>query len=100
MARCDSPGFDVAALNGRGGNLIAGNGCGKDLVRGDCRCGNLLRCDRPGNNNCAVDLLLVFLILQFLYGKAGRFSVNLIDYAVRSSDDQALCGQRDRKSVV
>ena len=45
MARRDGPGFDVAALNGRGGNLITSDRGGKDLVCRNRRGSNLLCSD-------------------------------------------------------
>ena len=102
MARRDGTSFDVAALNGRGGNLITGNRGGKDLIGSDRGGSNLLRCDRPGNNDRAVDLLLVFLILELLYRKPGCFSIDLVDDPVSPGDDQALrcqCAGSDNVSV-
>ena len=89
----DSTGLDITALNGSSGNLVTGDRCGNDLIRGNGCCGNLLGGNRPSHNDRAVDLLPVFLILQFLYRKSGCFSVDLIDQSVYAGDNQALSCQ-------
>ena len=93
MGSGNGPGLDVAALNGSGGNLIAGNGGGQNLIGGDGRRSNLVSRNGTGYQHRTVDLLLILLIRQFLSRKSRGFCIDFIDQAIRTTDNEALCGQ-------
>ena len=71
-------------------DVPGGDAPGQYLVAGDAFRSDLRRRDRLGHNHCAVDLVLIFFVSQFLGGQSAGRGIDVVDQPVLAHQNQPL----------